>query len=522
MSGAASAGAVAEPTAALRLQGLRAQRGVPHTNLRNFQMRTRLSIVPSLCLGLLCATALSAAQPGDQPAPEGPQPAEAGTPPATAPVTPRRNRGGLPDDVPGLQQAAIEAYEAGDYLRFVQATIKLRNLRPYEPQYMVGMVVGTALIGRQTSAYSYMHKMQQQGLSFDFNSTDDTNSIRGTEVYDYINDLLIRAGDPLGEANVAFTLPESDRYPEAIAWDPTRERFLIGTLETGAVMAVSPAGEREKLFGADGIEGMWAIHGLVVDAERNRLWVSTAAVPAFQQLAGEDLGKSALLGFDLASLELKERHEVPADGLPHVLGSVEVLGAGDVYVIDRVVPMLYRKAAAGQALEPFLGVRHLVGLRDLAASEDGQRLYVADAEMGILVVNPGEQKSAMLAGPETLNQGGISGLMVAGNSLLMLQSGIRPQRLMRLDLDDAGMAVASVAPIASGLEPFHFPSFGTVHDGLVYYFASSNLPGANEGRVKPVVLVSPVEPAEEQVTPEARRFREQTFGTEPPEEGSNR
>jgi hypothetical protein len=476
-------------------------------------MHTRIHIALFACLCLFTGAVPAGAQEAEEGPPAG-QPSQ--PPDQDGAARNSRSRGGLPDDVAGLQKAAIEAYEAGEHLRFVQATMKLRNKRPYEPQYLIGMVAGTALLGRQTTAYSYMHKMQQQGLSFDFNSTEDTAGIRGTQVYDYINDLLIRAGDPLGEARVAFELPEAGSYPESIVWDPSRERFLIGTVDTGSVLAVSPTGETETILSRSGADRWWSIHGLAVDAERQRLWLATAAVPAFNGLAREDLGKSALLGFDLDSLELLERHEVPADGVPHVLGSVAVLAGGDVFVIDRALPLLYRKPLGGKALEPHLGNRELVGFRDIAVSADGSKLYVADAALGILVVAPDKRVSALLAGPETLNLGGLSGLMVSGSALLVVQNGIRPQRVMRLELDDTGMSVTAVEPIANALEHFNFPSFGTVHDGAAWYFASGNTPGANAGPVKPLVLKSPVQLEQGYATPEQRKFNEETFGEEGP------
>lgn len=426
-----------------------------------------------------------------------------------------RSRGGVPDDIAGLQQMAIEAYESGNYLRFVQATIKLRNLRPYEPQYLIGMVVGTSLLGRQASAYSYMHKMQQQGLSFDFNSTEDTQSIRGTEVYDYINDLLVKAGDPLGEGEVAFTLPERARYPEAIAWDPSRERFLVGAADTGEVLAVTPDGEVETLLEPQDEYRWWAVHGIAVDPERNRLWLSSAALPVVENVTRDVLGRTELLSFELDSLEPVSRHPVTPDGLPHVLGSIAVMPNGDVYAIDRAMPVLYRKAADGKSLDPFLGSRELVGFRDIVATPDGSRLYVADAALGILVVDPEAQQSGMLSGPETLNLGGLSGLMWAGDALLTVQNGIRPQRVMRLELDPDGRTVTDVKPIANALPGFNYPSFGVVHDEAAWYFASGNAPGANEGPVAPVIMKSPLELEDGFATPEQNKFREDTFGPGP-------
>mgnify|MGYP006196815905 CR=1 FL=1 len=66
------------------------------------------------------------------------------------------------------------------------------------------MVRAYAMMDKPTSAYHYMLKMQQQGLSYDFDQLEETTNLHGTEVYDYINDLLIRAGNAAGEADPAF------------------------------------------------------------------------------------------------------------------------------------------------------------------------------------------------------------------------------------------------------------------------------------------------------------------------------
>lgn len=423
----------------------------------------------------------------------------------------KTSRGGLPDDVPGLQQAAVEAYQQENYQRFTQATMLLRKQRPFEPQYMIGMVAGAARLGRQTTAYNYMHIMQQQGLSYDFNSTPDTESIRATEVYDYLNDLLIRAGRPAGAGHVAFTLNEAASYPEAIAWDASRERLLLGTIDQGAILAVTPDGKVEELLRANAENGLWAVHGIAVDAGNDRLWVTSTGVPGFQGLQPTDLGRSALFEFKLSSLEVVNRYFVPTDGHPHLLGSLGLTPAGDVYLIDRAVPLIFRKAAASTKLEPYLGNAQMVGFRDMALSQDGAKLYVADAALGVLVVDLASQSLVMLAGPETLNLGGISGLWYDDGSLLMLQNGIDPHRLMRLELDAGGAVVSHVSPIAVALEPFDFPAFGAVAQGSVFYFAGSNIPGAHEGRVKPLVMRSPVVLPEGIPSVEGIKFREENI-----------
>ncbi len=435
---------------------------------------------------------------------------QANSQPAARKGQPRKKL--FPDDVAGLQALAIKSYEEGNHLRFMQATMKLREKRPYEPQYLAGMVIGAALLNRPRTAYNYMHKMQQQGLAYDFNSTDDTLSIRDTEVYTYINDLLIKAEEPMGVARVAFTLPAEDAQPEAIAWDPSREKFLVGSVDSGTVWAVGTDGNAKALIEANDDNGLWAITGIAVDAQRKRLWLSSAALPAFKKLVPTDLGRGALFEFDLASLKLLKRYFVPVDGLPHVPASPVVTPDGDVFVIDRAMPLLFQKAADADALTPYLANKDLVGFRDMTLSDSGTTLYLADAAKGIMVVDLKIQGSGMLGVPDNLNLAGISGLSFKDGNLFMLQNGIRPQRLMRLELDPSGLSVNNVAPLASGSELFNAPSLGTVHGDHVYYFASSNMPGANEGPAEVRVLVSPLLPDKNMIPVEQRKFNEDTFG----------
>ncbi len=408
----------------------------------------------------------------------------------------------FPDDLKSLHEMAIASYQQQEWLRFLQATIKLRELRPYEPLYMEWMVFGAARLGKQPTAYNYMHVMQQQGLSFDFNSSEDTEKVRKTQVYDYLNDLLIKAGEPMGEGRVAFTLPETTMRPESIAWDESRAAFLVGTLDTGRLLAVTPDGKATELLSASPENGILAITGLAVDAARSRLWLSSAGVPVFIGLPPAATGQAALLEFDLKTLQLLNRFNVPVDGLPHVPGRIGVTPQGDVFFIDRAVPMVFRKMADGSAVASFMAKGDMTGFKDMALSDTGSKMYIADAALGIVVVDIAAGTSTMLGVPETLNVGGISGLIYSENSLLMLQSGIIPQRLLRLELDPTGLDVAKVTPLAIALEEFDAPAYGVVNTGAIFYFAEGNMSGVNgESAVTtvmktPMVLSEPIAPAE--------------------------
>jgi sugar lactone lactonase YvrE len=422
-----------------------------------------------IALLTLCFAAALHAQQATT-APEG---AQSSGPAAGAQSSPAPEAGRSPPQDPGqLEAESRQAYEDGNYLRFYIANMKLHNRFPYVPQYMYNIVRACALLEKNNTAYHYMLKMQQQGLSYDFNATEDTLNIRKTQAYDYINNLMIEAGEPQGDGTVAMTLPGNPADYRAMAWDDSRDRLLVGTVSKGQVLAVGADGSTEVLIQADPENGLWSVNGLAVDPERKRLWISSAATPEFAAYTEADGNRNALFEFDLETLKPLVRYDLPPDGFYHVLGGVAVSGDGHVYVVDTVVPVIYRKTPQQASLQPFVASQELVAFTDVAVTPDNGRLFASDPVMGIFTVDLAAESAAMLSGPETLNLGGIQTVDYRDGSLFIVQAGIQPERLVRLSLDPNGLGVTDVVPMAVALEAFDRPGAGTVVEKDFLYFAN--------------------------------------------------
>jgi hypothetical protein len=434
--------------------------------------------------------------------------AQAPVNPANAPETAPAQR---MVSVPELRQIANRAYAEQNYPAFLQAVSALHELRPWNSDYMSYVVLANALNGNKSAAYEMMLYMQQQGLAGDFNSTDDSLSIRGTEAYEYINDLMVRANDPMGVAELKMTLPGSVLAASDIEWDPTREAFLVSDPRQGAIFRVGRDGTTEELISADEDNGLWAVYGLIVDPDNNRLWVSSAASPEFAGLEETDAGRSALFEFSLDELELVKVYPVPADGRPHRLGAITRVSNGDIYGIDSFMPIVYRLKSGDDLLKRFAASGDNVYLRDITASDDGSRLYLADYELGITVFDLAGKQAAKVAGPETLNFGGIEGLDYWDGHLVMTQSGISPQRILRLKLSADGASVEEVAPLAVAQPFFDHPSSGTLLDGSLWFIANSY---GTQNAVQPEsirIAVAPVETAPDLMAPDLDKFWDEYY-----------
>lgn len=409
-----------------------------------------------------------------------------------------------PPNVPELEAEALQAYQDKNWVRMYSMNMKLHQLRPHVPEYMINIVLAAASVERKNTAYHFMVKLQSQGLSYDFNQYEETAAIRGTEAYDYVNDLMIKAGEPAGEGKALFKLDLAPPDLGDVAWDPSRERFLVGTRREGTLFAVDDDGGVELLLQANENNGLWSIDGLAVDPERNRLWIASNATPVFVGFEPSGASRGALFEYTLDTLEQVGRHRLPTSSMPHALGSVAVTANGDVYVIDRATPIIFRKTMQGPWLETFAGGQQLVALTDLAVTPDNSRLFVADAVMGILVIDPLARRSAMLEGPENLNLSGIYNIEFADSQLFVTQSGVSPQRVVRLGLNPNGATVDTVSPMASALDGFDTPGAGTLRGDSLYYIANHGSGDADSL----MMMATPLDAGSAIKPPEMKQFEE--------------
>jgi len=410
-------------------------------------------------------------------------------------------------NIESLEQRSKAAFAAGDALSAYDANLQLHELRPYKGEYMYDIVRAAALQDRKSEAYEMMLKMQRQGMSYDFNQTEDTLNIRKTEVYTYVNDLMVEAGKSAGEGTVAFRLPGDPSDFQAIAWDAGRNRFLVGTAAKGEVLAVAENGAVEVLLQANGENGMWSVNGLAADKERNRLWISSAATPKFAGFGPALSNQGALFEFNLETLELVKQYFLPIDALPHELGGLALTDDGHVYVFDRALPIVYRKTPDGDRLEAFVASKELASFSAIAVTPDNSRLFVADRVKGVFVVDPVAEQAAMLGGPDNLNLGGIEGIEYAAGELVIVQSGFQPQRLMRLKLAASGSVVEAVTPMAVALAEYDGPGIGAIRDGALYYFANARTT-AEDRRSELLVMRTPLDSGKAIVPPDIRKFQQ--------------
>lgn len=358
---------------------------------------------------------------------------------------------------------------------WVTATEQLHRLRPYNQDFMRHLVVGYARQNRLSEAFNMMLTMQQQGLAEDWTVYEELEPLRPHRLYGHLTNLMREAGQPFGLFGVYAELPQDLAMPEALALDHAANRLFVGSLRDGSIHVRGADGEWQLFASPDSVEGLNGIFGLDVDAERGHLWVATGHAPQFVGFDAEAATQTALLKLDLETGARLAVHSIGESALAHLLGAVIVASDGTVFAADTRHPLLFRLKPEAESLELFFGSQNLSSLRGLALSGDDRLLYVADYETGVVIVaTDGSQRAWQLAAPDTLNLGGIDGVYWWNQHLVVIQNGISPQRVLRLQLGPDGLGVTAVAPVLAALEEFDTPTFGSMDGSRLLMLSGSH------------------------------------------------
>jgi hypothetical protein len=87
---------------------------------------------------------------------------------------------------------------------------------------------------------------------------------------------------------------------------------------------------------------------------------------------------------------------------------------------------------------------------------------------------------------------GIDGLYRYGNSLIAIQNGVRPQRVLRLGLNGSGEKIETIEILESSLPIFDDPTLGVIVGDALYFIANSHWPQFNaEGNLPPAERLTP-------------------------------
>ena len=377
------------------------------------------------------------------------------------------------DPVRVLDQQATAAYKAKDYAGFLKYSQALQEAIPWSLRARYNLACGYALTGAPTEAIAALEGIAAREVAMDVGADDDLASLRALPAFKALQERMQSFASPVGEAAVAFTLPERDLITEGIAHDPKTGAFFVTSVRHRKIVRRAADGS-VKDFTAEAQDGLLSAVTPAVDAARRALWASTAASVEMTGFRKEDEGRSFLVEYDVDTGRLRRTIPPPAGAR---LSDIALLDRGDVVASDPHAGGVYVLDAKTGAWRTLVAPGAIRSPQGIAPAADGRSVYVADYARGVARIALADGAVRWLETPANLATTGIDGLSLAGGWLIAIQNGVAPQRVVGWRLDASGDRVVSWRTLVRGHAAFDEPTLGTVV-GQDFVFVANSQYGA--------------------------------------------
>ena len=367
-----------------------------------------------------------------------------------------------------LACSLVSASAADDPNAAMQASLErvktLRKERPTDGLLIFYQALIQLELGERDSAFDLLRSLQGRKLGLIPYRDGGFDSVWDNPKFQEIRKALADEEPQTPVSPVAFRLKDPKLIPEGIAFDPTSNRFFVGSIAERKIIVTDGKGElRDFSSASDKLDG---ILGLRIDPTHGQLYaVSTNG----SEESAKKERRNAVARYDLKTGKLIDRFPAPE---AMELNDLAVAADGTIYVTDSDSGTLFRRKPNETMLTRFGAAGALRGANGITLSADGT-LYVATST-GIARIDKTTGEPAKLPQPDTVVTGGIDGLYWHEGDLLGVQNGTNPGRVIRVALTDKGSRITGITVLQSHHHPdFDEPTTGAIANGALYVIGNS-------------------------------------------------
>lgn len=370
-----------------------------------------------------------------------------------------------------LSREAAALVEAKEFVPAVEKLAAAIGLRPDFPQLQLDLASAQAGAGQSADALKSLGRYAAFGLYAAVERMPEFAGLRSRPEFQGLVKRIAANQHPQGSGEVVFSLREVTGLIEGIAWREKTGEFLFGDVNARAVWRRGKDGALRRLTPDD--DSLLGVFGLALDEAAGVLWAATSAVPAMRGFSPDQAGQAALAEIDLESGAVRRSFPTPraaGTGAGHQLTDVALGEDGTVWLIDAGTPILWRLRPGGGALERAVESPEFFSLQGLGVLPTGTVL-VADQLNGLVRVDPARGQARVLTPPENVTLGDLNSLTLAPDgAVLALQTGVRPNRVLRIELEPDADAIARVRVLESGHVAMGAPSLGCLGPNGDFHF----------------------------------------------------
>lgn len=281
---------------------------------------------------------------------------------------------------------------------------------------------------------------------------------------------LARALAVRAHSTLHYQLRDSTLFPEGVAVNRRTGALYVTSIRHRTIIEISAEGVEREIIPRDQ-QSPGAMLAVRVDGDGEHLWATMAGLPLMHGYAAADSSMAALLRVRITDGAIVGKWTLPATQR-HVPGDVAVAPNGDVFISDSQNATLYRLRKGGTELEPITH-RYFRSLQGMAITGDNKFLYMADYSHGLLRVSLQTGDVQPVVHADSISTLGLDGVVLHGSSLIAVQNGAYPARIVRYELSGTGMRILSARTIDRQSDIADEPTNGVMLGDDFVYIANS-------------------------------------------------
>ncbi len=365
---------------------------------------------------------------------------------------------------------ASVAIRAGDLTTARREYAHAVQAWPTQSAYVWVSAVYAARQSDTSAVLKYLRAFADLGLGRDFTADSSLAEIAKSRALAEVRTTLAANAGPLVRSHIALTFGDSTFWPEGVDADPTTRHFYVASIRHRTIADVAPDGTARELWPRDRPD-LGAMFSVRIDSRRHTLWATTSGVRQTAGYVPADSAIAALLEIRPSDGAILRRLNVPPVTGGHVLGDLAIGPAGDVFLTDSNQPILYWLRAGADTLESITSpLFH--SLQGLAPTPDGRTLYLTDYSHGLLRVDLRSRAVTRVADAPHSTSLGCDGIAWYRGSVVAVQNGIAPARIVRMVLNAAGDRIARFDVVDRNFPIADEPSIGTILGNDFIYVAN--------------------------------------------------
>jgi ketosteroid isomerase-like protein len=389
------------------------------------------------------------------------------------------------EDPAALFQRANAAYDAGRYDEAASTFERVVALLPRSTGARIYLARALARQGKATEAIALLQWVVDYGVRF--NAEDQAwTSIRQTREFKTVESRMHARTAPLLRSETAFLL-EKDLIPENIVYDPATRSFFVGSMYKAKIIRIAPDGTISD-FVPSRRDGLLSVLGMKIDPERRELWATAGNFGNRPPMEVDDpatRGQGALFRFSLTDGRLIRKYPAPGGSAesPMSFNDLVIAPNGDVFATGGTA--IWRVRSGGEVAERFVEVPGAF-FNGITIAPDGKTLFGASHFQGVVRIDVATKAHTVVGVPHGVTLGGIDGLYLHEGSLIGVQNGTDPIRVVRAWLDLEMKRVVRFEVLEQGHPLSDIPLTGTIVGNDLYYVARSQLRAFDDMRIWPM------------------------------------